>query len=163
MSTNNPFAKHTSNLFASRGCDIDAAIMYARELLDNIGPEDRTAATTALMVVVNTAANAFDQARGPSPEKLAILDLIRNQIDNWASSHLDDHIEGWIDNNLQAAHINPHIEAWADDNLDISDKVQEYINDNLDIENSILEWMNENLESHISDAIDNIDLVVRTR
>jgi len=145
MSTNNPFAKHTNNMFASRGCDVDAAVEYAGEILNALS-SDKAAAMTALMVVINTAANAFTQATGPSPEKLAILDLIRNQIDNWASSHLDNHIE-----------------AWADNNLDISDKVQEYINDNLDIENSILEWMNDNLESHISDAIDNIDLVVRVR
>jgi len=145
MSTNNPFAKHTNNMFASRGCDVDAAVEYAGEILNALS-SDKAAAMTALMVVINTAANVFDQARGPSPEKLAILALIRNEIDNWASSYLGNHIE-----------------AWADDNLNISDKVQEYINDNLDIENSILEWMNDNLESHISDAIDNIDLVVRIR
>jgi phosphoenolpyruvate carboxylase len=146
MSTNNPFAHHTNKLFASRGCDIDQAMSYANDVITAMPTEVQSHAMTALMVVINTAANAFDQARGPSPEKLAILALIRNEIDNWASSYLDNHIE-----------------AWADNNLDISDKVQEYINDNLDIENSILEWMNENLESHISDAIDNIDLVVRIR
>ena len=146
MSTNNPFAKHTNNMFASRGCDIDAALSYANEVITAMPTEVQSHAMTALMVVINTAANAFAQATGPSPEKLAILALIRNEIDNWASSYLGNHIE-----------------AWADDNLNISDKVQEYINDNLDIENSILEWMNDNLESHISDAIDNIDLVVRVR
>jgi len=146
MSTNNPFAHHTNKLYASRGCDIDAALSYANDVITGMPTEVQAHAMTALMVVVNTAANAFDQARDPSPEKLAILALIRNEIDNWASSYLGNHIE-----------------AWADDNLNISDKVQEYINDNLDIENSILEWMNDNLESHISDAIDNIDLVVRIR
>jgi hypothetical protein len=101
---------------------------------------------TAVMVVLNTAANAFDQARGPSPEKLALLDLIRNEIDNWASSN-----------------FNSLVESWAEDNLDINDKVQDYMNDNIDIDNSISEWMNEYLESHISDAINSIDLVVRAR
>jgi hypothetical protein len=33
----------------------------------------------------------------------------------------------------------------------------------IDIDNSISEWMNEYLESHVSDAINNIELVVRTR
>jgi len=150
MSTNNPFRHHTNNLFASRGCDIDAALSYANEVITALPTETQAGAMTALMVVVNTAANAFDQARGPSPEKLAIIDLIRNQIDNWASSHLDNHIEGWIDNNLGA-------------HTAIDDKVQEYINDNLDVDEKISEWMNEYLENHISEAIDNMDLVVRVR
>ena len=146
MSTNNPFRKHTSSMFATRGCDIDEAIVYANDVITALPTEAQAGAMTAVMVLVNTAANAFDQARGPSPEKLAILDLIRNEIDNWASSHLDDRIESWVD-----------------DNLDINDKVQDYINDNFDIDNSISEWMNEYLESHISAAIENIDLVVRVR
>jgi len=150
MSTNNPFRPHTNNMFASRGCDIDAALSYANEVITSMPTEVHASAMTALMVVVNTAANAFDQARGPSPEKLAIIDLIRNQIDNWASSHLDDHIEGWIDNNLGA-------------HTAIDDKVQDYLNDNLDVEEKINEWMNEYLENHISEAIENIDLVVRVR
>ena len=146
MSTNNPFRKHTSSMFATRGCDIDEAIVYANDVITALPTEAQAGAMTAVMVLVNTAANAFDQARGPSPEKLAILDLIRNEINNWASSHLDDRIESWVD-----------------DNLDINDKVQDYINDNFDIDNSISEWMNEYLESHISAAIENIDLVVRVR
>ena len=145
MSTN-PFRKHSSSMFASRGCDIDEAIVYANDVITALPTEVQSHAMTAVMVLVNTAANAFDQARGPSPEKLAILDLIRNEINNWASSHLDDRIESWVD-----------------DNLDINDKVQDYINDNFDIDNSISEWMNEYLESHISAAIENIDLVVRVR
>ena len=146
MSTNNPFRKHTSSMFASRGCDIDEAIVYANDVITALPTESQAGAMTALMVVVNTAANAFDQARGPSPEKLAILDLIRNEIDNWAISHIDNHIE-----------------AWVDSNLDVKDIVQDYLNDNLDVENSITEWMNEHLESHVEEAINNLDLVVRTR
>lgn len=128
MSANNPFRQHTNNLFASRGCDIDAAIAYANEVITAMPTEQHAHAMTALMVVVNTAANAFDQARGPSPEKLAILDLIRTEIENWASSNFDSRVEDWFDNNV-----------------DIDDKVQEYLNDNLDVENSIDEWMNDNL------------------
>jgi uncharacterized protein (UPF0262 family) len=145
MSTN-PFRHHTNQLFANRGCDIDAALAYANEVITAMPTEQHVHAMTALMVVVNTAANAFDQARGPSPEKLAILDLIRNEIDNWASSNLDDRIDSWVDSNL-----------------DVNDKIREYLEDNLDVDHSVNEWMNEYLESHISDAIDNLDLVVRTR
>ena len=145
MSTN-PFRKHTSSMFASRGCDIDEAIVYANDVITALPTESQAGAMTALMVVVNTAANAFDQARGPSPEKLAILDLIRNELDNWASSHLDNHIEGWVDSNL-----------------DVKDIVREYLEDNLDVDHTVTEWMNEYLESHITEAIENIDLVVRVR
>ena len=80
MSTNNPFAKHTSNLFASRGCDIDLALSYAFDVMQGLSNEsDKTAMMTGIMVIVNTASNAFTQATGPSPEKIAIMELI-NQI-----------------------------------------------------------------------------------
>lgn len=146
MSTN-PFRKHASSLFASRGCDIDQALVYAHEVMGALANEqDKTPMLTAIMVIINTAANAFDQAQGPSPEKLAILDLIRNEIDNWASSYLDDRIESWVD-----------------DNLDINDKVQDYLNDNLDLDDMIEGWMDNNFQSKVNDAIDNMDLVVQVR
>ena len=142
MSTNNPFRKHANNLFANRGCDIDAALAYANEVITAMPTEQHGPAMTALMVVVNTAARAFDQAQGPSPEKLAVLDLIRTEIENWASSNFDSRVEDWFDNNV-----------------DINDKVQDYLNDNLDVENSISDWINDNLEDKIND----MDLVVRIR
>jgi hypothetical protein len=142
----NPIRKHTNQLFASRGCDIDAALQYATEALDTLDGENKPLAYTALMVFVNTAANAFDQAMGPSPEKMVVLDLIRTEIENWASSNFDSRVEDWVDNNL-----------------DISEKIQDHMNDNIDIDNSISEWMNEYLESHVSEAINNIELVVRPR
>jgi hypothetical protein len=146
MKANNPFRQHTNNLFASRGCDVDAALSYANDLITGMPTEVQASAMTALMVVVNTAANAFDQAAGPSPEKLAVLDLIRTEIENWASSNFDSRVEDWVDNNL-----------------DIAEKIQDHMNDNIDIDNSVSEWMNEYLESHISNALESIDLVVRVR
>jgi len=145
MKANNPFRKHTNNLFASRGCDIDEALSYAQEIISGM-PTGGAEALTAMMVIINTAANAFDQAQGPSPEKLAVLDLIRNEIENWASSNFDQRVESWIE-----------------DNLDISEKIEEHMNDNVDIDNSISEWMNEYLESHVSDALNSIELVVKVR
>jgi len=79
MSTNNPFAKHTSSMFGSRGCDIDQALIYANEVTSAMPGEVQAHATTALMVVVNTAANVFAQSQGPSPERLMVLDLV-NQL-----------------------------------------------------------------------------------
>ncbi len=140
----NPFRKHVSNLFGSRGCDIDSALNDANEIVQALPVESRAHAMTALMILVNTAAGAFDQAQGPSPEKLAILDLIRTEIGNWASSNLDDHIDGWIGDNLDN-----HLDNWATNNLDM--------------DHSIEEWMNSNIQGTVSEAIDNMDLVVRVR
>ena len=142
----NPIRKHTSTMFASRGCDIDEALVYANDVITAMPTEVQAHAMTALMVFVNTAANAFDQARGPSPEKLIVVDLIRNEIENWASSNFDQRVESWIE-----------------DNLDLSDKIQDHFDNNIDIDNSISEWMNEYLESHVNDAINNIELVVKAR
>lgn len=148
----NPFAKHTSSLFASKGCDLDAAMMYARELLDNINPEDRAAATTALMVVINTASTAWTQSQGPSPEKLAVMDLIKSMVgehlDAWVSNNLDDKMDEWAQNSLTFEDsCDSRIERWIENNLDVSSQVEDYLNDNLNLE----------------DKINDLDLVVRVR
>ena len=110
MSTNNPFAKHTSTMFASRGCDIDEALVYANDVISAMPVEVQSHAMTALMVVVNTAANAFTQATGPSPEKIAIMELInqitREHINN-ALNDLDEQVEN-------------KVSAWMENNLDLS-------------------------------------------
>lgn len=146
MSTNNPFTPHTSNMFGSRGCDLNAAMMYARELLDNINPEDRPAATTALMVVINTAANAFDQARGPSPERIALMELVDERLQHFklvAEAALEESINEWMENNFEEKmdewagsgscafedNVDERVERWINNNLDISDKIEEAIND----------------------------------
>jgi len=116
MSTNNPFAKHTNNMFASRGCDIDAALSYANEVITAMPTEVQSHAMTALMVVINTAANAFAQATGPSPEKLAVEALIREAV----ARELGD--------------FDQRIRNWMDDNIDIDDAIQSWMNTNLEDE-----------------------------
>ena len=124
MSTN-PFRKHTSSMFATRGCDIDEAIVYANDVITAMPTEVQSHAMTAVMVLVNTAANAFDQASGPSPEKLAVQDMVRSmvsrQLDDWIACNLESAIEGWMENNLS-------------DQLDniLDDKVRDWMNDNLE-------------------------------
>ena len=109
----NPLRKHANNVFASRGCDIDAAINYATEVL-LAGGLNPAAAMTALMVLVNSAAAAFDD-RGPSPEKIALLDLIRGEIDKWAEDELEGKLASWASNELD---IESSIDQWMDDNLE---------------------------------------------
>lgn len=116
MSTNNPFAKHTSTMFASRGCDVDQALVYANDVISAMPVEVQSHAMTALMVVVNTAANAFTQASGPSPEKIAVEALIREAV----ARELGD--------------FDQRIHAWVDENLDLEDSIQSWMNDNLESE-----------------------------
>ena len=154
----NPLRKHANNVFASRGCDIDAAMNYATEVLFALS-SDKAAAMTALMVVVNTAANAFDQAQGPSPEKLALIELIDSRIEASAADlqgKVDDIIKEWVSENLD---IDDQINSWMSDNFDVTD----YNVGDIDIDEKVTEWMNEYLETHIGEAINNMDLVVRQR
>ena len=153
----NPLRKHANNVFASRGCDIDAAMAYATEVLFALS-SDKAAAMTALMVVVNTAANAFDQATGPSPEKLALIELIDSRINEHLlrEGDMDQKISDWFDNNVD---IDDRISSWMSDNFDVTD----YNVGDIDVDEKITEWMNEYLETHIGEAINNMDLVVRTR
>ena len=154
----NPLRKHANNMFASRGCDIDAAMDYATEVLF-ASSSDKAAAMTALMVVVNTAANAFDQAQGPSPEKLALIELIDSRIEASAADlqgKVDDIVKEWVSENLD---IDDQISTWMSDNFDVTD----YNVDAIDIDEKVTDWMNEYLESHIGEAINNMDLVVRIR
>ena len=116
MSTNNPFAKHTSSMFASRGCDVDQALVYANDVISAMPVEVQSHAMTALMVVVNTAANAFTQATGPSPEKIAVEALIRVAV----ARELGD--------------FDQRIRNWMDDNIDLEDSIQSWMNDNLESE-----------------------------
>ena len=156
MSTN-PFSIHTSNLFASRGCDLDAAMTYARELIDNINAVDRAAATTAIMVVINTAANAWTQSQGPSPaQEIAaawVRDLVAQEIEKHAQGMQDkvgDLVSEWLDENLDGK-----ADEWARNSLSfddlVDDRVERWINNNLDLDDQVRETIND------------LDLVVRVR
>lgn len=146
----NPFRKHANHLFASRGCDVDQALSYAFELVSAMPDEAKAAANTAIMVLVNTAATAFDQARGPSPERLALIELIDQRINEHKLIREDA--------------VDDKISDWMDSNIDIEDKINDWLSDNFDVtdynfNDAVSEWMNDNLADKISD----IDLVVRAR
>lgn len=158
MSTNNPFAKHTSNLFASRGCDVDQALTYAHDIMQSLSTEsDKTAVMTAIMVLVNTASNAFTQATGPSPAQEVAAAWVRNlvaqEIDKHASTMQDkvgELVTEWIDGNLDGK-----LDDWANNSLAFEDacdnRVERWIENNLD------------LSDQIESAINDMDLVVRVR
>ena len=158
MSTNNPFAKHTSNLFASRGCDVDLALSYAFDVMQGLSNEsDKTAMMTGIMVIVNTASNAFTQATGPSPaQEVAaawVRDLVAQEIDKHATGMQDkvsEYIADWMENNLEEK-----VDEWVQNSLTFEDscdnRVERWIENNLD------------LSDQIESAINDMDLVVRVR
>jgi hypothetical protein len=146
----NPIRKHTSDLFASRGCDIDSAMEQAKQIIEALPSDNRAPAYTALMVVINTAANAFDQSRGPSPERLALIELIDQRISENKSIREDE--------------LESKIEDWIESNLDIDDKINDWMSNNFDLSDysmgdSISDWMSDNLEDRIND----LELVVKVK
>jgi hypothetical protein len=106
----NPFKKHSSGLFANHGSNIDQAMTYSMSLID-------------------TLHGAFDEVpaaapAGPSPERLALIDLIRGEIENWASEELEGKMTDWAQSELD---LDAAVENWADSNME--DKIRETIND----------------------------------
>ena len=151
----NPIRKHTSDLFASRGCDIDSAMEQAKQIIEALPSDNRAPAYTALMVVINTAANAFDQSRGPSPERLALIELIDQRISEnklVRSDEVGDKINDWMESNVDHDDL---ISEWMSNNFDVTD----YNVDDIDIDEKVNDWLSNNL----SDKIQDLDLVVRTR
>lgn len=145
----NPFRKHANHLFASRGCDVDQALSYAFELVSAMPDEAKAAANTAIMVLVNTAATAFDQARGPSPERLALIELIDERIKatSWdkfvLEENINDKISEWMDNNVDHDHL---ISEWMSDNFDVTD---------YNINDAIHEWASDNLADEVEKVVKN--------
>lgn len=149
----NPFRKHANHLFASRGCDVDQALSYAFELVSAMPDEAKAAANTAIMVLVNTAATAFDQARGPSPERLALIELIDERIKatSWdkfvLEENINDKISDWMDSNVDHDHL---INEWMSDNFDVTDyNVDDVVDD------KISEWASDNLADEVEKVIKN--------
>lgn len=141
----NPFRKHANHLFASRGCDVDQALSYAFELVSAMPDEAKAAANTAIMVLVNTATNAFDQARGPSPERLALIELINDQI----TTRL-----------RQEGSISDQIDEWFRENLDIDDRINDWLSNNFDVtdynfNDAVSDWMSDNLADEVEKVIKN--------
>jgi hypothetical protein len=145
--TTNPIAKHTSTLFASRDRDFDAAIAYAKEVIEAMPNETRSSAYTALMVVVNTAANVCcTQSQSPSPERLALIELIDERIAA-STQNVDQQISDWMDSNVDHDNL---ISEWMSDNFDVNDyNVDDVVDD------KIKEWASDNLADEVESVIKN--------
>jgi len=141
----NPLDQFRSGLFGSRGCDIALALQYVDELA--AASSDAVAVQTAARVLLNTAANAVHQVmNAPSPERLALIELIDERI-KANSSDIDQQISDWMDANLD---VNNQISEWMSDNFDASDyNVEDVVDD------KISEWASDNLADEVEKVIKN--------
>ena len=143
----NPVTPFRNNLFASRPL-IQDALDYAEMLINNLSSVDQVAVRTALGVVINTIDSAVTQSQGPSPEKLAIIDLIDERIakhnfirEEALGDAVDEHI----------ANLDDKIEDWMSNNFDIT---------NYNADDAIESWMENNLDEKINEAINNLTFTV---
>ena len=145
----NPLDQFRSGLFGSRGCDIEAALQYVDELA--AASSDAVAVQTAARVLLNTAANAVHQVMSaPSPERLALIDLIDERIAA-SASNIDQQISEWMDNNVDHGHL---IGEWMSDNFDVTD---------YNINDAIESWMDNNMDDKLHDAVSNLNFTVAAR
>jgi hypothetical protein len=128
-----PVTPFRNGIFGSRGCNIQEAVDYVNELINTIPQTDQVGIRVGFGVLLNTIDNAVAQAQGPSPEKIAIIELIDQRIADkvrnmLAEDDISDQISNWMSNNFDVEDYNvgDAIESWADRNLD--DKINEAIN-----------------------------------
>ena len=157
----NPLDQFRSSLFGTRGCDIALALQYVDELAS--ASSDAVAVQTAARVLLNTCANAVAQVvDAPSPEKLALIELIDQRISEFKlvrEDAVNQMIESWMESNVDHDDL---ISEWMGNNFDITDH-----DDNIDwdsqigdrISDGISDWMSDNL----SDRINDLELVVRVK
>ena len=145
MTTKNPLRGWYSDLFGSRGVDVAAALDYVDQLAS--ASSDAVAVQTAARVLLNTVIGAVDQVlKAPSPERLAVIDLIDQRIDEHKLIREDD--------------IEDKISQWMDDNVDIEDKISDWMSDNFDVtdynvDDAISAWMSNNMTDEIESVIKN--------
>lgn len=145
MTKKNPLRGWYSDLFGSRGVDVGAALEYVDQLA--AASSDAVAVQTAARVLLNTVIGAVDQVlNAPSPERLALIDLIDERI-KASNSNIDQQISDWIDANLD---VDNQINEWMSDNFDASDyNVNDVVSDQLS------EWVSDNLADEVERVIKN--------
>lgn len=143
----NPVSQFRNNLFGSRGCNIQEAIDYANELINTLPQTDQVGIRVGLGVLINTIDNAVAQSQGPSPEKLAIIELIDARLNEWATLKLRDRVMEIIEDD----DISDQISDWMSNNFDIDD---------YNVEDSIERWVENNLDEKVTEAVNNLEFSV---
>ena len=137
----NPLACYRNDMFGSRGVDVGAALTYVNELAT--ASSDGVAVQTAAYVLLNTMLGAMDQVlNAPSPERLALIELIDERIAA-SASNIDQQISDWMDSNVDHDHL---ISEWLSDNFDVTD---------YNINDTINEWASDNLADEVEKVIKN--------
>jgi hypothetical protein len=147
----NPVTPFRNNLFASRGMDIQSALDYSEMMINTLSATDQVAVRTAFGVVINTIESAVTQSQGPSPEKLAIIDLIDERIAKHnfiREDAIGDVVDAHIDN------LDDKISDWMSNNFDL---------DNYNVDDAIESWMDNNIDEKIQDAISNVEFSVTVK
>jgi hypothetical protein len=152
----NPVTPFRNNLFASRGCDIQAALDYVDQLAT--ASTDPVAVQTAARVLLNTIDSAVTQSQGPSPVEEALFAIIDKRIAVLQINtqvEINASIDDWMDNNLRDKmmdilaneDIDDDISNWMSNNFDITD---------YNVDDAIESWADNNLDEKISEAINNL-------
>jgi len=143
----NPVSKFRSNIFGSRGCDIQSALDYSETLFNTLSATDQVTVRTAFGVLINTIDNAVAQSQGPSPEKLAIIELIDARLNEWATLNLRDRVMEIVEDD----DISDQISDWMSNNFDIDD---------YNVSDSIENWVDNNLDEKVREAVENLEFSV---
>ena len=159
----NPVTPFRNNLFASRGCDIQAALDYVDQLAT--ASTDPVAVQTAARVLLNTIDSAVTQSQGPSPVEEALFAIIDKRIAVLQINtqvEINASIDDWMDNNLR----DKMMDILAND--DIDDQISNWMSNNFDVtdynvDDAIESWMDNNMDEKIQDAISNIEFSVTVK
>ena len=138
-----PVTPFRNGIFGSRGCNIQEAVDYVNELINTIPQTDQVGIRVGFGVLLNTIDNAVAQSQGPSPEKLAIIELIDARLAEWSTLKLRDRVMEIIEDD----DISDQISDWMSNNFDITD---------YNVNDAIESWVENNLDEKISEAIDNL-------
>lgn len=143
----NPVSQFRNNIFGSRGCNIQEAVDYANELINTLQQTDQVGIRVGLGVLINTIDNAVAQSQGPSPEKLAIIELIDARLNEWATLNLRDRVMEIVEDD----DISDQISDWMSNNFDIDD---------YNMEDTIERWVDNNLDEKVREAVENLEFSV---
>ena len=157
----NPLACYRNDLFGSRGVDVGAALDYVDQLA--AASSDAVAVQTAARVLLNTVIGAVDQVlNAPSPERLALIDLIDQRIDDHkliredaVNERIHDKVNDWMSD---------YLESYIHDNVKLEDTISDWMSDNFDVndynvedvvDDKIREWASNNLADEVESVIKN--------
>jgi hypothetical protein len=147
----NPVSKFRNGIFGSRGCNIQEAVDYVNELINTIPQTDQVGIRVGFGVLLNTIDNAVTQSQGPSPETLALIDLIDERIAKHnfiREDAIGDVVDAHIDN------LDDKISDWMSNNFDVTD---------YNADDAIEAWMENNLDEKVNEAIGNVEFNVTVR